>query len=69
MKDKKLEKEELFSLNSEFTEFNLQELEQRLETDPLAIGGLLDFTSSQGELEVSMLGDDECNCSWLSHNK
>lgn len=40
--------EELKSLNSEFSEFELRELEQRLETDPLAIGGLLDlsFTTS-----------------------
>ena len=30
----------LVKLNSEFSEFDLQELEQRLETDPLTTGGL-----------------------------
>lgn len=34
---------EMFSLNSEFNEFELQKLEERLETDPLAVGGLLDL--------------------------
>ena len=38
----KQKKEELVSLNSEVTEFELQELESRLETDPLAVGGLVD---------------------------
>ena len=37
---------EMLSLNSEFSEFSLQQLEERLETDPLAVGGLLDITSS-----------------------
>ena len=38
--------QELVSLNSELSEFDVKELEQRLETDPLAVGGLLDVTSA-----------------------
>lgn len=34
-----MKKEELISLNSELSELNVEELEQRLETDPLAVGG------------------------------
>lgn len=67
---KKTEKEELISLNSEFAEFNLQELEQRLETDPLAVGGLLNLTSSHDPSQSSMvLSDCECHCSAFAHNK
>lgn len=40
-----MEKEEIFSVNSDFSEFDLQQLEVRLETDPLAVGGLLDLAS------------------------
>ncbi len=40
---------EMFSFNSEFSEFELQQLEERLETDPLAIGGLLDFSAGNGD--------------------
>lgn len=39
------EKEELVSMNTKFSEFDLQKLEERLETDPLAVGGLLDLDS------------------------
>ena len=46
-----LKKEELVSLNSELTEFCLLELEERLETDPLAVGGLVDLVSS-GEMPL-----------------
>lgn len=35
-------KDEIFSVNSDFSEFDLQQLEERLETDPLVTGGLLD---------------------------
>lgn len=43
MQMKKEENQELVSLNSELSELHVQELEQRLETDPLAVG-LLDIT-------------------------
>lgn len=46
MKQENLKQEDFISLNSELTEFSLQKLEQRLETDPLAVGGLLDIISS-----------------------
>ena len=41
--EQKKEKEELISMNAKFSEFDLQKLEERLETDPLAVGGLLDL--------------------------
>ena len=31
-------KDEIFSVNSDFSEFDLQQLEERLETDPLVTG-------------------------------
>jgi len=43
-----MKKEDLTSMNSEFSEFDLQHLEERLETDPLAIGGLVDLSSEYG---------------------
>lgn len=43
------EKEEMLSLNSDFSEFALQQLENRLETDPLAIGGLVELETSPDE--------------------
>lgn len=43
MANKKIE-QGLVSLNSKLSdELYIKELEQRLETDPLAIGGLIDF--------------------------
>ncbi len=43
--ERKTEKEVLVSMNTKFSEFDLQKLEKRLETDPLAVGGLLDLNS------------------------
>ena len=51
MKEKK---NELRSLNEELPAFYLDELEQRLETDPLAIAALLNMDSSDSS--------DECIC-------
>lgn len=59
MKDEMLENKELVSLNSELAEFSLQELEQRLETDPLAVGGLLDMASS-GDMSLTNLHSSDC---------
>ncbi|OUO49327.1 hypothetical protein B5F77_15000 [Parabacteroides sp. An277] len=39
-----MKEQELISCNSEFSEFALQQLEERLETDPLAVGGLVDLS-------------------------
>lgn len=47
----KVNKEELRSLNQELPALYAEELEMRLETDPLAVGGLLD--------EIMPLGCDE----------
>lgn len=57
MKKKDLDSKELVSLNSELTEFNVQELEQRLETDPLAVGGLLDIITTD---DSSLFAADSC---------
>lgn len=51
---------QMVSLNSKFSEFDLQELEERLETDPLAIGGLLDMTHASSSIGVTY------NCSEFS---
>ncbi len=71
MKKKKDEKGELVSLNSELSEFDLEQLEERLETDPLGVGGLLDLASTQDlSHSVGMLGECEyCDsCSIISNN-
>ena len=65
MSKKLNESKELLSLNSEMSEFNLTELENRLETDPLAVGGLLDLASTSDPVS-SQLGDcvedHSCGC-------
>lgn len=69
MKKKKDERGELNSLNSELSEFDLEQLEERLETDPLGVGGLLDLASTQDlSQSTGIAGDCECYCSWGSHN-
>lgn len=45
-----MEKNALSSLNSEFSEFALQQLEERLETDPLAVGGLVDLSYAEDNI-------------------
>ena len=56
--------EELISLNEELhTEFAIVELEQRLETDPLLVAGLLNNTSSShpmctGNSQLMVCQDD-----------
>lgn len=64
MRKEKLEKQELISFNSELSEFDLKQLEERLETDPLAVGGLLDLESKSEDI---LLSSDTCetNCSGL----
>ena len=42
-----MDKEEIFSANSDFSEFDLQQLEDRLEADPSAVGGLLDLLNEE----------------------
>ncbi len=43
---KGIDSEGLTPMNTELSEFFVEELEQRLETDPLIAGGLLDLFSS-----------------------
>ncbi|TGX81337.1 hypothetical protein E5358_10935 [Palleniella muris] len=38
----------IVSLNKELPQFFLEELEQRLETDPLSVGGLYDLDTADG---------------------
>lgn len=50
------------SLNQGHSEFYLEDLEQRLETDPLSIGALMDIDSANGEDACSSycLGYEYC---------
>ncbi|WP_455639156.1 hypothetical protein [Parabacteroides sp.] len=62
--------ENVNSLNSEFSELDLQKLEDRLETDPLAISGLLNVnydveTTSDFCFDyVSTEGETSCGLYW-----
>lgn len=55
--------EELISLNEELhTEFSIQELEQRLETDPLMFANLMDLSCTvPGALVVCSNGGNFCD--------
>lgn len=60
-----MEKPELTSMNDRiYDEFYIQQLESRLETDPLMAGGLLDFMSvhaqASSDVEVYCWIDMEC---------
>lgn len=69
MLNKNLDKE-LVPLNFETSEFDLQQLEERLETDPLAVGGLVDLTTTNNDLsqQVYRMDDCECNSCWFNNN-
>lgn len=41
------ERDKLVSLNSEFDEFSLEKLEERLETDPLMVGGFVNLEMTE----------------------
>lgn len=67
--EQKAEREEIISLNSEVSEFDLKQLEERLETDPLAVGGLFDLASTQDlSQSVHVVTDCECNDCWFNNN-
>lgn len=57
-----MDKEEIFSVNSDFSEFDLQQLEDRLETDPLAVGGLLDLLNEETPVPTTI---GKTFCDWL----
>ncbi len=68
MLNKNLDKE-LVPLNFETSEFDLQQLEERLETDPLAVGGLVDLTTTNDlSQQVYRMDDCECNSCWFNNN-
>lgn len=68
MTNEKINKE-LVPLNLETTEFDLQQLEERLETDPLAVGGLVDLTTTNDlSQQVYLMDDCECNSCWFNNN-
>ena len=71
MQNKELkEREDLLSLNSVLTEFDLQELEERLETDPLAVGGLVELSTTQDlSRSVQLMDDCECNFCLTGNNR
>lgn len=48
------------SLNKELLQFFLEELEQRLETDPLSVGGLFDLQAADGDENGCWL-ESTCN--------
>ncbi len=48
MERTKKEESQMLSMNETFSEFNLQVLEERLETDPLAVSALLNMRYSEG---------------------
>ncbi|MDR1227227.1 MAG: hypothetical protein LBK47_10090 [Prevotellaceae bacterium] len=55
---KQEESGELISLNEQlYDEFFVQELESRLETDPLMVGGLLDSLTSDSDLVAGCFCD------------
>ena len=57
--EKQTKKIEIVPLNSEISEFQLRELEKRLETDPLAVGGLLDVG----------IGEEHCSGIFVCNSK
>ncbi|TGX81335.1 hypothetical protein E5358_10925 [Palleniella muris] len=52
---------EIVSLNKELPQFFLEELEERLETDPLSVGGLYDLEASSDSGDDFCLKDEICN--------
>lgn len=64
--EREIIKDGLTPLNSEISEFQLKALEKRLETDPLAVGGLLDIGMDDDDSDLCSKVD-ECSehCSGL----
>ena len=54
MDEKKTKVNELVSMNDTlYDEYYVNELEERLETDPLMVGGLLNFLIESGQCDAS----------------
>lgn len=53
MDDKKQKVNELVPMNDTlYDEYYVNELEERLETDPLMVGGLVDFLTESGQCDA-----------------
>lgn len=61
MNSNEKENKELQSLNTELAQFYLEELEERLETDPLAIGGLIDLMAEISDNSLIRCKQLSCN--------
>lgn len=64
-------KKKIVSLNKELPEFFLEELEERLETDPLGVGSVIDLESTVSEAGcwgfsscMPEAGCEKISCSW-----
>ena len=58
-----MKRSEINSLNQELPTLFVDELEQRLETDPLAVGGLLDgFSNSEVQSDLCIFAAYTVNC-------
>lgn len=67
---KKEERDRLVSLNSEFDEFSLEKLEERLETDPLLAGGFVNLEMpDDASIDVQANGCELCICNGLVIDK
>jgi hypothetical protein len=61
------ENKELVSLNSQLPKFFVEELEERLETDPLMIGGLFDLAqTTTSQAEAGCWGYVQCDSDYRS---
>lgn len=63
----KRENNEILSLNSQLPQFFVEELEERLETDPLMIGGLLNVSGMEAENQAPCIFvqcDTGYSCGW-----
>lgn len=60
------ERDKLVSLNSEFDEFSLEKLEERLETDPLMVGGFVNLEMTEDvTFDTQVNGCELCICNHL----
>lgn len=59
---KKGKNEEFISLNEELPQLYVEELEQRLETDPLMLGSLFDVSAQMGYCQDYFFCEDYAGC-------
>ena len=56
---------DVISLNSELPQLYVEELEKRLETDPLLVGGLLDASTPFGAESDCLFSCGDFACDWF----